>query len=103
MNVSNINPCFFQRMNTWRTKCLRKGGAATRGNQNPPQAPAERVAIPVNPAGLTDGEVRASPAQMSQSIMMQDRPITVQVNRQDVPKENQPFAAWLTDCEISRG
>ena len=60
MNVSDINPCCFQRMNTWKTKGLRTGGAAARGNQNPPQAPAEGVAMQVNPTGLTDAEVRAS-------------------------------------------
>ena len=84
MNVSNINPCSFQRMNTWRTKCLRKGGAATRGNQNPPQAPAEGVAMPVNPAGLNDAEVRESLAQMAQAITMQAQAMTAQVNREDV-------------------
>ena len=60
MKVSNINPCCFQRMNTWRTKGRRTGAAAARGNQNPPQAPVEGVAMPVNPAGLTDAEVRTS-------------------------------------------
>ena len=71
MNVCNINPCCFQRMNTWRTKGLRTGAAATRGNQNPPQAPAEGVAKPVNTARLTDAEVRASVALMAQAITMQ--------------------------------
>ena len=63
--MSNINPCCFQRMNNWRTKGQRKGGATSRGNQNPPQAPVEGVAMPVNPAGLTDAEVRASLTQMA--------------------------------------
>ena len=70
MNVSNINPCCFQRMNTWRTKGLRTGAAAARGNQNPPQAPAEGVAMPVNAVGLTDAEVRAYLDQRSKSITM---------------------------------
>ena len=65
MNVSNINPCCFQRMNTWRTKGLRTGAAAARGNQNPPQALVEVVATPVNPARVTDVEVRASLAHMA--------------------------------------
>ena len=80
MNVSNINPCCFQRMNTRRTKVLRTGGAATRGNQHPPQAPAEGVAMPVNPARLTDAEVRASLAQMAQAITIQAQAMTAQVN-----------------------
>ena len=91
MNVSNINPCCFQRMNTWRTKGLRTGAAATRGNQNPSLAPAEGVAIPVNPARLTDAEVRASLAQMAQSITMQAQAMTAQVNRQNVQRENPPI------------
>nr|XP_025886187.1 uncharacterized protein LOC112941207 [Solanum lycopersicum] len=77
-------------MNTWGTKGLRTGAAAARGNQNPPQAPAEGVAMPVNPAGLTDAEVRASLAQMSQAITMQAQAMTAQVNRQDVLRENPP-------------
>ena len=81
MNVSDINPCCFQRMNTWRTKGLRTGAAAARGNQNPPQAPAEGVAMPVNQARLSDAEVRASLAQMAQDITMQDQSMTSQVNR----------------------
>ena len=81
MNVSNINPCCFQRMNTWKTNGLRRGGAATRGNQNPPQAPDEGVPMPVNRVGLTDVEVRASLAQMAQAITMQAQAMTAQVNR----------------------
>ncbi|XP_069145837.1 uncharacterized protein [Solanum lycopersicum] len=77
-------------MNTWGTKGLRTGAAAARGNQNPPQAPAEGVAMPVNPAGLTDAEVRASLAQMAQAITMQAQAMTAQVNRQDVLRENPP-------------
>ena len=64
MNVSNINLVVFQRMNTWRNKG-RRTGAAARGDQNSPQAPAEGVAMPVNPARLTDAEVRAYLAQMA--------------------------------------
>ena len=51
-------------MNTWRAKGPRRGGEAARGNQNPPQAPVEGVAMSVNPARLTDVEVRASLAQI---------------------------------------
>ena len=57
-------------MNTWGTKGLRTGAAAARGNQNPPQAPAEGVAMPVHPAGLTDVELKACLAQMEQAITM---------------------------------
>ncbi|XP_069144584.1 uncharacterized protein [Solanum lycopersicum] len=77
-------------MNTWGTKGLRTGAVAARGNQNPPQAPAEGVAMPVNPAGLADAEVRASLAQMAQAIMMQAQAMTAQLNRQDVLRENPP-------------
>ena len=90
MNVSNINLVVFQRMNTWRNKGRRTGAAAARGNQNPPQAPAEGVAMPVNPAGLTDAEVRASLAQMAHAITMQSLAMTAQVNRQNVQRENPP-------------
>ena len=84
MNVSNINLVVFQRMNTWRTKGRRTGGAAARGNQNPAQAPVEGVAMLVNPARLTDAEVRASLSQMAQAITMQAQAMTAQVNRQNV-------------------
>ena len=58
-------------MNTWRAKVQRRGRGTARSDQNPPQAPAEGVAMPVNPAGLSDAEVRASLAQMAQAITMQ--------------------------------
>ncbi|XP_027768271.1 uncharacterized protein LOC114074457 [Solanum pennellii] len=69
------------RMNTWRTKGLRTGAAAARGNQNPPQAPAEGVVMPVNPAGLTDAEAQA---------------MTTQVNRQDIQRKN-PLVRSMAD------
>ena len=96
MNVSNINPCCFQRMNTWRTKGLRTGAATARCNKNPPQAPAEGVAMPVNPARLTDAEVRASLAHMEQAITMQAKAMTDQVNRQNVQREN-PLVRSMAD------
>ena len=52
------------------------GAEAARGNQNPPHSPAEGVAMPVNPARLTDAEVRAYLAQMAQVIMMQAQAMT---------------------------
>nr|XP_010319974.1 uncharacterized protein LOC104647095 [Solanum lycopersicum] len=64
--------------------------AAARGNQNPPQAPAKGVAMLVNPARLTDAEVRASLAHMAQAITMQAQAMTAQVNRQNVQRENPP-------------
>ena len=79
MSVCNINPCYFHRMNTRRTIGLRRGGGAVEGNQVPPQAPAEGVAMPVSPSGLTDAEVRSSLAQMAQAITMQAQAMTAQV------------------------
>ena len=52
--------------------------------------------MPVNLAGLTDAEVRASLAQMAQAITMQAQAMTAQVNRQDVLRENPP-ARSITD------
>ena len=71
-------------MKTWRTKGQRRGGAAARGNQNPPQAPVEGVSMPVNPARLTDAEVRSSLTQIAHAITMQAQAMTAQVNRQNV-------------------
>ena len=42
----------------------------------------------VNPPGLTDAEVRASLAQITQASTMQAKDMTSQVNRQDVQREN---------------
>nr|XP_004239561.1 uncharacterized protein LOC101256381 [Solanum lycopersicum] len=69
---------------------LRRGIANARDNQVPLQALAEGLAIPVNPAGLTDAEVRASLAQMAQAITMQAQAMIAQVNRQNVQRENPP-------------
>lgn len=52
--------------------------------------------MPVNPAGLTDAEVRASLAQMAQAITMQAQAMTAQVNRQDVLREN-PLVRSMAD------
>lgn len=80
MSVSKIE-CCLQRMNTRRTIGQKRGVATAGDNQVPPQAPAEGVAMPVNPAGLTDAEVSASLAQMVQSITMQAQAMTAKVNR----------------------
>ena len=70
MSVSNINPCCLQRMNSRRTIGHRRGVATVGDNQAPPQALAEGVALPVNQAGFTDAEVRASLAQILRAIIM---------------------------------
>ena len=66
-----------------------RGVAAAWDNQVPPQAQAEAVVMPVNPAGLNNVEVRESLSQIAQAITMQAQDITVQVNRQNVQRENQ--------------
>ena len=69
-------------MNTRRDIGQGRGAADVRDNQVPPQAPSEGVDMPVNCAGLTDAEVRASLAQMAQAITMQAQAMTNQVNWQ---------------------
>lgn len=39
------------------------------GNQVQPQAAAERIAMPVNPIGLTDAKVQTALAQITQAII----------------------------------
>ncbi|XP_069151997.1 uncharacterized protein [Solanum lycopersicum] len=51
----------------------RRGVAAAWNNQVLPQASAEGVSMPVKPDGLNDVEVRASLAQMAQTITMHPR------------------------------
>ena len=65
MSVSNIIPCYFQRMNTRREIGQRRGGAADGENQVPPQAPPEIIDMLINPARLTVTEVRGSLAQIT--------------------------------------
>ena len=60
ISVSNIDPCCFKRMNTRRKIGQKREGATVGGNQGPPKAPTEGVAMPVNPAGFTDAELRES-------------------------------------------
>ncbi|XP_069144529.1 uncharacterized protein [Solanum lycopersicum] len=83
-------------MNTRSANGHRRGGEIVGGNQNPPQAPAEGVPMPVNPIELTNAEVRASLAQMALDITMQAQAMTAQVNRQDVPREN-PQVSSMAD------
>ena len=93
MSLYNINPCCFQRLNTRRTICHRRGGAATGDNQVPPQAPSEGVAMMVNPTWLTDVEVRAYLAHMLKDIAMHAQSMN-QVNRKNVQRENPPVRRW---------
>ncbi|TMW94811.1 hypothetical protein EJD97_009769, partial [Solanum chilense] len=75
-------------MNRIRNVGWRVGEAAVGGNQAPPQAPAAGVQVPVNPATLTDGEVRAALVQMAQAFTAQTQAITAQATREDAPREN---------------
>ena len=52
-------------MNTRRAIGQRRGVAAAGDNQVPPYVLDEKVAMRVNPAGLTDMEVRASLSLMA--------------------------------------
>ena len=63
-------------MNTSRAIAQRRGGAASGGKQDPPQAPVKGLVMPVNLAELTDNEVRASLSQMAQSITMKAQAMT---------------------------
>ena len=90
-------------MNTWRTKGPSRGGAAATGNQNPFQAPAEGLVMPVNPARLTDVEVRASLDQIAQAITMGAQYMTALVNRQDVRRKNAPVCSMADRlCDFTR-
>nr|XP_010313176.1 uncharacterized protein LOC104644722 [Solanum lycopersicum] len=57
----------------------------------------------VNPAGLTDPEVRASLAQIAQTITLQAQAITDQVNRQNVQRENPPIRTMADRVYDLRG
>ena len=52
-------------MNIRRNVGHRRKGAAGGDNQFPPKAPTKRVAMSVNPAGLSDAEIQASLAHMA--------------------------------------
>ena len=89
MSVYNINSNF-QKINTRRNTGRGRGEAAAWGNQVPPQAPAAGIENPINPTGLTDGEVRKYLVQMAQAIPLQAHAMKAQVEQQGVPKENPP-------------
>ena len=61
-------------MNTRRKIGQKREGATVGGNQGPPKAPTEGVAIFVNPAGLIYPEVRAYFAQVAQPSLCRPRP-----------------------------
>ncbi|TMX04664.1 hypothetical protein EJD97_006085, partial [Solanum chilense] len=75
-------------INTRRNAGKRVGEAVTRGNKVPRQAPVVADQVSVNPARLTDGEVRNAFLQMAQSITTQDQAIIAQVAREGAPREN---------------
>ena len=60
MRVSNIIPLLFLENKYLENHWSERGGAAADDNQVPPQAPVEAMAMPVNPAGLTNAYVRES-------------------------------------------
>ena len=71
-------------MNT-RGNVGRGRGVATTGNiKVQPQAPDARVTMQVNPAGLTDTEVRTTLAHIAQAINVQDKAMMSQANTHDV-------------------
>ncbi|TMW89631.1 hypothetical protein EJD97_016868 [Solanum chilense] len=66
------------------------GGAAAGINQVPPQVPAARMEMPVNPTGFADGEVRTTLVQMAQSITLQTQSMTAQAELRDFTRVNPP-------------
>ena len=83
-------------MNTRRTIGQRREGEGAGDNQVPPQVPVEGVAMPVNPGGLIDVEVRESLVQMVQDITMHTQDMTNQVNRHNVQRDN-PLVCSMAD------
>ncbi|TMX01786.1 hypothetical protein EJD97_023616 [Solanum chilense] len=81
-------------MNTRRNAGRRVGEAAAGGNQDHPQALAPGVQVSVNPAALTDGEVRAALVQMAQAISAQAQAITAHDTREGALLEN-PHASTM--------
>ncbi|TMX04605.1 hypothetical protein EJD97_006812, partial [Solanum chilense] len=81
-------------MNTRRNIRKRVEEAAAGGNQAPPQAPATRVQVSVNPIALTDEEVRESLVQIAQAITTQAQAITTQATKEGAPREN-PHASTM--------
>ena len=82
-------------MNTRRNAARRVEEAAAEGNQAPPQAPSAAEQVPVNPDGLTDGEVRNALLQMAQAIMTQAQAITVQAAREFAQEKIRRLSLWL--------
>ena len=67
----------FQKINTRGNAGWGRVGEAAGDNQVPPQAPTAGVAMPVNPAGLTDSGVRTSLALMAQDITVHSQAMKV--------------------------
>ncbi|TMX04257.1 hypothetical protein EJD97_010391, partial [Solanum chilense] len=87
-------------MNTRRNTGRRVGEAASGENQAPVHAPAARVQVPVNPAALTDGELRAALVHIAQDITAQAQDIRPHANREGASMENphaSTMASRLTD------
>ena len=82
-------------MNMSRNAGRRVCEAVVGGNQAPPQAPTVVDQVHVNPARLTDGEVREALLQMEQSITTQAQEITTQAAREGAPGRNHMLAPWL--------
>ena len=75
-NLTSLLSVCVEKMNRRRNADRRVGEAASRGNQDPPQAPVAGVQVPVNLDALTDGEVRSTLVQMAQAITARAQAIT---------------------------
>ena len=75
-------------MNSRRKVGRRVGEAASGRIQARPQDPAVRVQVTVNPAALTDGDVRATLFPMAQAITAQAHLITSQTTKEFSHGEN---------------
>ena len=63
-------------MTTRRNAGRGRGEVAAGGNQVPPQALAAEMEMPVNPTGLTYGEVSTTLVQMTQAITLKVHAMT---------------------------
>lgn len=75
---------------------MRRGGEVAGKNHDPPQAPVEGVAMPVNPGGFTDAKVQGISRPYGTNHHSTRQGQTDQVNRQNVQREN-PSVRRLAD------
>ena len=89
------------KINTSSNSGRRVGKAAARGNQVLPQAPGDGVQVTVNPAGLTDGEIRKHCCSNLKPSLLRCMSSRLKPQERVLPGRTRMLEPWLDEWGTS--